>query len=62
MQSVVCEECQGEARLVTSVAGFGSAPGARFYQCRACSHLQVEEFTAVPAADLPRPGYSQDRA
>jgi hypothetical protein len=61
MQSVVCEECQGEARLVTSVAAFGTASGARFYQCRDCRHLQVQEFTGrVPP--LPYEGFGRDRA
>ena len=44
-----CGECRGELRLVTSVAAFGGSPGARFYQCRACGHLQIEDLS-VPFA------------
>ena len=43
---MTCDECQGEIHLVTSVASFGGRPGARFYQCKDCGHLQVEDLTA----------------
>ncbi len=44
-----CDECQGEIHLVTSVASFGGLAGARFYECKDCGHLQVEDVTAPPA-------------
>lgn len=60
--TTVCDDCRSEARLVTSVAAFGSSPGARFYQCAACGHLQIEEFTTVPIVDRPRTDYRQKGA
>jgi hypothetical protein len=55
---MTCDECQGEARFVTSVASFGAAPGARFYQCNTCGRLQVEEFTSAAARDTSQTNYS----
>ena len=44
-----CNECQAELRLVTSVASFGGSPGARFFQCAGCGHLQIEDVSAAPS-------------
>jgi hypothetical protein len=43
---IICDECRGELRLVTSVASFGGSPGARFFQCTGCGHLQIEDVSA----------------
>jgi hypothetical protein len=49
----VCDECQGEVHLVTSVASFGGSPGARFFQCKDCGHLHIEDLSAsfAPGSD-----------
>jgi hypothetical protein len=43
---MVCDQCQGELHLVTSVAPFGRLPGAHFYQCRSCGHLHIKDLSA----------------
>ena len=55
---ILCDECRGEVRFVTSVASFGTVPGARFYQCETCGHLQVQEFTSTPPAGMAAASYS----
>jgi len=45
-QPIICDECQGDLHLVTSVAAFGGIAGARFFQCKDCGHLRIEDLSA----------------
>lgn len=59
---MVCDECQGEVQLVTSVASLGGSPGARFFQCMACGHLQIEDLSAPFAPGSERVDFHSDGA